>query len=450
MKAIIASALLAALVPALTESRAELKVEKPQNIILMIADGAGYQHFTATALYLTGSTNGLACDDFPVKLAVTTFSASGRGYDPQAVATNPAYVKMFPTDSAAAATAMATGNKTENRSLGVDVQSRRLSNAVETAVSGGRLAGLITSVPFSHATPAGFSAHLQDRDKYAGIARQMVTESPLTVLMGCGHPGYDANGAARTPRTFDYGGGADLWGRIASQRAEGMRDGRNSTSLWTFIDSRAAFVALASGPAPERVLGVAPVYKTLQQERSPTKDWNGDGKTNFADAAAAPAYGDPLLTSVPTLAEMTRAALNVLDDHPAGFFLMVEGGAADWASHNNHAGRMIEEMVSFNESVQAVCDWVEAHGGWEKNLVIVTADHETGYLRLGSGPFEKGRLPLLTWSQKDHTNQLVPLFAKGVGAERLVARKRVTDPVRGPVIDNTDIGRVLLDMLGNP
>jgi alkaline phosphatase len=395
-------------------------------------------------------SNGLVCGTFPLQMAVQTFSASGRGYDPQAAATNPAYVKLYPTDSAAAATAMATGCKTSNRSLGMDREGRRLSNAVEVAAAAGRVSGLITTVPFSHATPAAFAAHQQDRDQYAGLARQMVAESPLTVLMGGGHPAYDENGESRTLRNFDFAGGGVQWDQLVNHQAAGVADGTGASNLWTFIGDRDGFLKLGSGPTPPRVIGVAPVSRTLQQERRATRDWDGDGRTNRADVAAAPAFGDPFTATVPTLADMTRGALNVLDEHPRGFFLMVEGGAADWASHNNEAGRMIEEMLSFNEAVQAVCDWVEGHGGWAANLVIVTADHETGYLRIGGGPTEKGRMPALSWAQKDHTNQLVPLFAKGAGLERLAARKRVTDAVHGPVIDNTDIGRVLLELLGRP
>lgn len=416
----------------------------------MIADGSGLQHFKTASCYLTGSSTGLVCDSFPLKLSVMTYSASGQGYDSQAAATNPAYVKMFPTDSAAAATAMATGHKTSNRSLGLDAEGRRLSNAVEVAASAGRVSGLITTVPFSHATPAGFSAHLQDRDKYAGIARQMLLESPLTVLMGGGHPGYDENGGARAVKSFDYVGGQALWEALLRHQAAGMADGAGSTSSWTLIENKAAFMAMATGRTPDRVLGVAPVFQTLQQGRMTSRDWNGDGKRDAADEEAAPAFGDPFTQTAPTLAEMARAALNVLDNHPRGFFLMIEGGAVDWAAHKNQAGRMIEEEAGFNEAVQAVCDWVEGHGGWEENLVMVTADHETGYLQLKDGPVEKGRMPRVSWGIRNHTNQPVPLFAKGRQAERLSARIRVTDPVCGPTIDDTDIGRVLLDLLGRP
>lgn len=428
-------------------------IHSPRNVILMIADGAGFTQFRAASLFLTGQSNGLACDAFPVKLAVSTFSSSGQGYNPRVAATNPAYVIGYPTDSAAAATAMATGYKTANGALGVDTQNRPFSNVVEVASASGRSAGLITTVPLSHATPAGFGAHSQDRGQYAGIADEMVLKSPLTVLMGGGHPLYDVNGNLYpVPRRFDYVGGFELWEKIRKNEAVGVRIATAPAGPWTLVEDRSAFVALATGAVPARVLGVARVTQTLQQERSASRDWNGDGKVNAADAASEPAFGDPFVTNVPTLSEMARAALNVLDDNPRGLFLMIEGGAVDWAGHNNQAGRMIEELADFNDAIRTVCEWVEAHGGWEDTLLVVTADHETGYLQMAAGGAveKKGKMPGLTWLQKGHTNQLVPFFAKGRHADHFTGRVRGTDPVRGPYLDNTDIGRILLDTLRAP
>ena len=113
------------------------------------------------------------------------------------------------------------------------------------------------------------------------------------------------------------------------------------------------------------------VYTTLQQARA------GDGK--------ADPFVVPLTTSVPTLAEMSRAALNVLDNDPDGFVMMIEGGAVDWAGHANQSGRLIEEQVDFDLAVDAVLAWVEANSNWGETLLIVTGDHETGYL---TGPMD--------------------------------------------------------------
>ena len=98
-----------------------------------------------------------------------------------------------------------------------------------------------------------------------------------------------------------------------------------------------------------------------------------------------PANDTPLNTTVPSLALMTKGALNVLDNDPDGFFVMIEGGAVDWANHANQLGRLIQEQNDFNDAVDVAIDWIKANGGFEKNLLIVTGDHETGYLD-GSQP----------------------------------------------------------------
>jgi alkaline phosphatase len=217
------------------------------------------------------------------------------------------------------------------------------------------------------------------------------------------------------------------------------------------IETREEFIALASGPTPRRVLGVPRIYATLQQDRM------GDGQ-------AAP-FAVPKLDGIPTLKEMTLAALNVLDEDRDGFFLMVEGGAVDWAAHDHQAGRMIEEQIDFDKAVEAVVEWVESNSSWKETLIIVTSDHETGYLTgPGSGEAQlgddggspewvplhgrgRGEAPALQWNIGGHTNSLVPFFAKGAGSQRFEQYAVGFDPVRGAYLDNTDIGRVLFSFL---
>lgn len=151
---------------------------------------------------------------------------------------------------------------------------------------------------------------------------------------------------------------------------------------------------------------------------------------------------------------MSRAALNVLDNDPDGFFLMIEGGAVDWASHDNRSGRMIEEQIDFNRAVEAVVQWVEDNSSWHETLVIVTGDHETGYLTgPGSGPgsppvwndlVNNGTsiLPGMQWNSGSHTNSLIPIFARGEGISHLGILTDEHDPVRGRFISNTEIAQV--------
>ncbi len=163
-----------------------------------------------------------------------------------------------------------------------------------------------------------------------------------------------------------------------------------------------------------------------------------------------------LNSTVPDLATMTKGAMNVLEEDEDGFFLMIEGGAVDWAGHANQTGRMIEEQADFNKAVDAVVAWVQKHSDWEETLLIVTGDHETGNLwGPGSGIVNgvanytsvvnngKGNVPGVKWNSGGHTNQLIPLFAKGTAANLLKTYVRTSDPVRGAYIDNTDMADLL-------
>ena len=114
---------------------------------------------------------------------------------------------------------------------------------------------------------------------------------------------------------------------------------------------------------------------------------------------------------------------------------------------------------SFNKAIEAACNWVETNSSWNETLIIVTADHETGYL-VGPGSNVKvndsdvdlwkpignngkGKLPSVEWFSKDHTNSLVPFYAKGTGSSKFLDVIKGNDDVRGNYIDNSDIGNVI-------
>jgi len=416
--------------------------DAPKNAILMISDGCGYNHIDAASLYQYAKTGTQPYERFPIVCAVSTYMFGG-SYEPNSAWADFDYVKGGCTDSAAAATAMSTGAKTYRGAIGVDLDHCPLTHIIERCEQLGMATGVVTTVPFSHATPAGFVAHNISRKNFEQIAQEMIYQSSCEVIMGCGHPLYDADGQLTvTPNTFKYVGGETCWNELAAGVAAGDADGDGIDEPWTLIQTLQQFQNLGSGATPKRVLGVTQVYQTLQQRRS--------GETN------SKAYDVPLIKTVPTLKEMTQAALNVLDNEPDGFFLMIEGGAIDWASHNNQSGRVIEEQIDFNLAVEAVLEWVKKNSNWGESLLIITADHETGYLTgPGSGGFVDGavwnplngngacKMPDMQWNSEKHTNSLVPFYAKGRCA-RLFKKAAVnTDPVRGPYIDNTDIARIL-------
>jgi alkaline phosphatase len=429
-------------------SRSDLNVK---NIILLIADGCGYNQVNAANLYRYGKTGTTAYENFPVVCAVSTYSASSIGYDPEKMWASFAYALKKPTDSAAAATSLACGIKTYNGILGMDTTYTVVENISERAEELGKSSGVITTVPFNHATPAGFAAHDSSRGHYAAIGNQMIM-GKMEVIMGCGHPEYDDNGQSIPEPDYSRWGGPEKWQALKDGKTGKDADGDGIDDPWTFLDARSDFMKLMNGETPKRVFGLARAASTLQQSRT-----NGDPK--------APPFAVPFNQDVPNLAEMTRGALNVLDNDPDGFFLMIEGGAIDWAGHDNQSGRIIEEKIDFDDAIGAVTAWVETNSSWEETLVMITGDHETGYL-LGPGSGNdsllaegginavwvplvnngKGKEPGMEWHSGGHTNQLIPFYAKGAGCEIFDKYADQSDPVRGRYIDNTEIAKAMFKL----
>ena len=249
----------------------------------------------------------------------------------------------------------------------------------------------------------------------------------LEVVMGCGHPDFDASGRLiRGEQEHKYVGGEAFW--------RSLREGKDAA----FIEEKGAFERLAEGVGvPAKLVGIPRCGDTLQARR--------EGLPQDPRNPSGMAFNP----HVPDLAMMSRGALHVLEKNPNGFFLMIEGGAVDWANHDNDLPRMLEEQRDFDRAAGAVVAWVEAHASWDDTLLIVTADHETGGL-WGEGTFEgraaasydpaagdrflgfkavknegKGRMPACQYASSRHTNDLVPLWATGPGSERLAAATRV-------------------------
>jgi alkaline phosphatase len=445
--------------PALAAHADTEEASVPKNVIVLISDGAGYNQFDAARLYETGEsyqqvdvdpatgavehvpgTASQVYDDFPVQLAQSHYSANGRAaYTPEDAWGDFSWVATGATDSAAAGTALGTGVKTNNGVLGQRPDGERLLTVGEQALAVGKKLGLVTSVTFNHATPAGFIAHNSDRNDYHGLATEMI-DSGADVLIGAGHPNYTDSGASRT--SF-YGSGS--W--ISQADFDRVSGGQTPFS---YVESKAQFEDVAAGEnVPDKLFGLARVATTFQYER---------GNPDLPASKNSAPFTDAPNTDVPSLATASQAALNVLDKDDDGFFLMIEGGAVDWAGHDNSTTRVVEEQLDFNAAVETVDAWVEANSNWEETLVVVTADHETGYLAgPGAGGAEgwtaldgaQGALPNVSWHSGGHTNALVPVYAKGAGSEILEKRATSWDVVRGAYLDNTDIGETIFDLLGH-
>ncbi len=135
----------------------------PTNVIVLICDGWGYNYVDAASIYQHGQTGVQVYERFPVQFAMCTYP-SGGSYDPQEAWSQFDYHPQRPTDSAAAATAMATDVKTHNGAIGVDTAGVPLKNIVQRAEELGKTTGVVTSVQFTHATPAGFESTTSSAD----------------------------------------------------------------------------------------------------------------------------------------------------------------------------------------------------------------------------------------------------------------------------------------------
>ena len=287
----------------------------PRNVIVMISDGCGFNHVLAASLYQDGEPEQQRYQKTFTPLAMSTYPAGGK-YDPEQVYSSLDACKEGATDSAAAATAMASGVKTRKGSIGVDPDGTPVRNVVEAAEDMGKATGVITTVPLSHATPAGFVAHVDSRGSYEDIAQEMFGESAVDVVMGAGHPLFDDDGKHSdkdTDAQYKYVGGKATWRALTEGKAMSDADGDGTPDPWTLVQSREEMLALVEAP-PKRVAGVLPVNSTAQVKRAGVD-------ANPKDDAP---YETPRLTSVPSLAEMSQAALAVLGQDPDGFFLMIE------------------------------------------------------------------------------------------------------------------------------
>lgn len=439
-------------------------------LIIFVGDGQGMNHLLAANAY-----SGLVPEYQNWDTYWVTTYPSGGSYDPAQAWTNFSYVSQGTTDSSAAATALFTGEKTANNRIAVSTDgNRRLFSIVDKARLSGKAIGAVTSVYISHATLGAFLAHNNSRNNGFAIADESLWGDPNTtgspfvhlaysgghglslpaadVVIGSGHPGWYGGvyvNAAMRDKLFAETG---LPGAFAFvERISGGPDGGQR------------LLDLANSPGTQRLAGL----------------FGGNG----GNLDYCLTDGTGCNPENPTLEEMTQAALTVLSRDPDGFVLLVEGGAIDWAAHNNEMNKMIGEVFQFNQAIQSAIDWVEddvSPGTWQNTLVIVTADHETGYLTAAPGIFPDQPLGVInattlsfektvtstgrraswmdtdgdneidpyekvfwSWNTSGHTNSLVPLFVKGSGAGLFTLYAIGSDPLRDAYLDNTDVFRVM-------
>jgi alkaline phosphatase len=315
------------------------------------------------------------------------------------------YIKANYPDSANTATTLYTGVKSYNNAIGVDIYERPLTTILKTAANLGKSTGLVTSVPIDHATPGAAAANVNRRTKYDlnaadatpldNILQQELRIYQPTVLLGGGHPFSNIKKPLPTGVEPDHTYISETTYKELTTHPD------NNLYKYTFRERGAnAAQKLAQTAAkidPNRGQRLLGIYGARGQNGNlPVSSANHDyGTTGFdmfkvhSTRGLQPERERPLAAGEtnakfisreynenPTLNDLTTAALTVLNQDPDGFWLMIEGGDIDWAAHDNNLDNLIGATLDFDRSVGTVIKWIENHGGWERNQLIVTADHD--------------------------------------------------------------------------
>lgn len=286
--------------------------KKVKNVILLIGDGMGFSYTTGLRYFNHSTQKGL--------MKPTIF-------DRYFVGTQSTYsldTQCNITDSAAAGTALSTGYKTYNGALGLNIDKQTVPTVLEYAKYRGKSTGLVGTSQINHATLAAFAAHMESREQYEQIADDYLDEriegkQKIDVMLG---------------------GGTSYF----------LREDRNL--IEEFVNNHYGYVTnfqeLITNKT-EQLLGLfAPVELPKKIDRD---------------------------SSVPSLAQMTKAAIQRLQQNPNGFFLLVEGSQIDWAGHDNDIVGAMSEVTDFEEAFNIAIQFAFNR---EDTIVIATADHSTG------------------------------------------------------------------------
>ena len=288
------------------------------------------------------------------------------------------------TDSSSSATSLTAGIKTINGALNLDYQLQHVETIAQWLQrTKGFSVGTVTSVPISHATPASAYAHNVSRDDYQDLTRDMLglpsvsrKSNPLPgldVVLGCGYGEETKDGKGHGQnfipgnryltdedlKRIDEKSGSPTAKYVVAQRTSAV----NGAKLLADAASRAAV-------QKKRLLGFFGVTKG----HLPFQTANGDYKP-VLDVKEAEVYSEADIDENPTLAQMTEAAIQVLQEDPDGFWLMVESGDVDWANHGNNIDNSIGAILSGDAAVGKIFNWIDSRNAWEQSLVIVTSDH---------------------------------------------------------------------------
>lgn len=303
--------------------------------------------------------------------------------------------KQAYTDSAASATSLTAGIKTYNDAINFDPQGKQVEPVARDFQRRGYSIGVVTSVPISHATPACAYANNVTRDDYQDLTRDLLglpsishPDQPLSgvdVLLGTGWGDEFMTDAAQG---MNFVPGNKYLTKADRERIDWRNGGKYQVVERTSGVRGATALADAAREAKEnqrRLFGFFGVTGPAGSAASHLPFRTADGGFNPAPGVSSKtdpnidpktgAYFEANVTENPTLAEMTSAALDVLEANPKGFWLMVEAGDVDWANHDDNLDNSIGAVLSGDDAFRAVTQWAEKRGCWDETAVILTADH---------------------------------------------------------------------------
>lgn len=314
--------------------------QQAKYVFYFIGDGMGVNQVNGTEMYLAEQegrigVKPLLFTTFPAGTMATTFSATNSV-----------------TDSSAAGTALATGEKTYNGAVSMDDDKNVLSTVAERAKKAGRKVGIATSVSVDHATPAAFYAHQPNRSRYYEIALDL-------------------------PKT-----GFDFYAGSGFLKPTTTADKKEAPNVFPIIEEAGYTIARGLDEYKEKAADAKKMILIQKEGAEPS----------CLPYAIDHEEGDL------TLPEITESAVSFLSKgNKKGFFLMVEGGKIDWACHSNDPVTVFEEVIDLDNAVRVAYEFYKKHP--KETLIVVTADHETGGMGLGIGKYELHLKSLLNQKQ---------------------------------------------------
>ncbi|RPD99955.1 alkaline phosphatase [Aureibaculum marinum] len=333
------------------------KNKKAKNIIVIVSDGMSIGTLNMTDLCLsrkTGvGTNWLQLyKDNKVSRALMDMASAS----------------SIVTDSAAASSSWGGGVRINNGALNSGKNGEKHLPIWQKFKSVGKKAGCVTTVPITHATPAGFCVNSKTRNAQEQIA-EMYLEQNFDVMMGGGHKYFSSQ--KRKDKKNMYQAFSQKGYQVVKTRDEMLSSSSNKPILGVFAEDGLPY--------------------SIDRENN-----------------------NALLKNVPTLAEMTKKAIDVMKNHPKGFVLQVEAGKVDWAAHGNDIAGLIYDQVAHDEAIEVAMDFAEKDG---ETLVIITTDH--GNANPGVIYGKKANDNFDSIQKYKHTNEWI---LKGIGKETSVSQ----------------------------